>query len=173
MAPRRSMLLRPRIQSLGASAGTLVALEPAAGSGRFVEALTGSGFERLRWHLCEISQVAGRMLQALYPSAAVSIGPFEQWVKDHQALSGKVDLVVANPPYGERGAASVIDTDKAYRALDAADYFLMRSLDFLAPGGLGLYVIPWGFLSDKGNAAEARRKTVLSRHHLEIAFRLP
>lgn len=45
-----------------------------------------------------------------------------------------MDLVVANPPYGERGAASVIDTDKAYRALDAADYFLMRSLDFLAPG---------------------------------------
>jgi hypothetical protein len=166
-------LLRPRIQSLGVSAGMLVALEPAAGSGRFVEALIGSGFERLRWHLCEISQVAGRMLQALYPSADVSIGPFEQWVKDHPALSGKVDLVVANPPYGERGAASVIDTDKAYRALDAADYFLMRSLDFLAPGGLGLYVIPWGFLSDKGNAAEARRKAVLSRHHLEVAFRLP
>ena len=69
-------LLRPRIQSLGVSAGSLVALEPAAGSGRFVEALTGPGFERLRWHLCEISHVAGRMLQALYPSAAVTIGPF-------------------------------------------------------------------------------------------------
>src|SRR5262249_34193333 len=50
---------------------------------------------------------------------------------------------------------------------------LRRSLDLLAPGGLGVYLIPAGFLSGTGEGYPELRKTVLLRHHLACAYRLP
>ena len=64
--------------------------------------------------------------------------------------AGPFDLVVANPPYGARGAAITEDPVRAYREKQAYAYFLRRSLDLLAPNGLGVFLIPAGFLTGRG-----------------------
>src|SRR5262249_52902987 len=122
--------LQPRLADMTREGGPLVALEPSAGIGRFIEAFSDPNFVPLRWHAVEYSRVSGRLLQALRPEVEVSIGPFEEWVGAHSELAGEIDLVVSNPPYGERGAAQYLDRDKAYAERRADAYQLRRSLDF-------------------------------------------
>jgi hypothetical protein len=154
--------------------GTVLALEPSAGIGRFVNAASGAGFEALHWLVVEWSELSGRMLQAMHPDTDVYVGPFERWVRDRGPdYAGKIGLVLANPPYGKRGVSKTEDPDREYREKLAYHYFLRRGLDLLAPGGLGVFLIPAGFLSGQGIAMTALREKVLKRHHLMTAYRLP
>jgi len=165
--------LQPRLSSVARSDGTIVALEPSAGIGRFVEALSGPNFPGIRWYAVEYSRVSGRLLAALRPDVEVHIGPFEEWVQTHRELAGEIDLVVSNPPYGERGRARLLDRNKEYAERRAYAYQLRRSLDLLKPGGIGVFLIPAGFLTGRSPELAALRARVLRRHHLMAAFRLP
>ena len=51
------------------------------------------------------------------------------------------------------------------------EYFLRRGLDLLAKDGIGVYLIPSGFMS--GTSSVDLRGAVLLRHHLMCAYRLP
>lgn len=165
--------VRPRLASLAREDGTVVALEPSAGIGRLIEACSGPGFESVRFYACEYSRVSGRILQALRPDVDTVIAPFEQWVMDHAHLAGELGLIVANPPYGVRGASEVLDKDRAYREHKAYAYFMRRALDFLRAGGLGVFLVPYGFLTGATPELRSIREAVLKRHHLAAAFRLP
>jgi hypothetical protein len=50
-------------------------------------------------------------------------------------------------------------------------YFLRRGLDLLAPGGLGIFIVPMGFMSDPKR--RKLRETILLGNHVATAFRLP
>lgn len=168
--------LRPRVPSLPRAGAQVLALEPSAGIGRLILAASGSGFESLSWHAVEYSALSARLLQALRPDLRVFEGPFERWVRERgPAVAGQLGLVLSNPPYGQRGAAVAEDPDRSYRESDriAWRYFVRRALDLLAPGGLGVFVIPGGFLTSTGAEARDYRERVLRRHHLAAAFRLP
>jgi hypothetical protein len=80
---------------------------------------------------------------------------------------------VSNPPYGIRGASIAEDPDRAYREKMAYHYFLRRGLDLLAPDGIGVFLVPGGFLTSRTAGFVALREKVLKRHHLAAAFRLP
>lgn len=165
---------RPLLPELAGPDGTALALEPSAGIGRFVRSLSGPGFESLRWQVVEYSELSARMLQALRPDLEVYNGPFERWVRDHgDAFAGRLNLVAANPPYGQRGASVTDDPVRAYREKQAYAYFLRRALDLLAPSGLGVFLIPGGFLTGRSTRNVALREKVLKRHHLAAAYRLP
>ena len=164
--------LRPRLLDL-AQDGTVTALEPSAGIGRFVEALSGDGFDSVRWYACEYSRISGQLLAALRPDVDVYVGPLERWLQDRAELQGEIDLVVSNPPYGERGAAFYKDPDRFYQEPRAYAYQLRRTLDWLRPGGVGVYLVPAGFMTGLGAAFIELRRKVLRRHHLMAAFRLP
>lgn len=167
-------LVRTTASSLPTVQGHVLALEPSAGIGRFVQALRGPGFEALRWSAVEWSELSSRMLQAMRPDLRVFQGPFEQWVREHGAeVSGRLGLIVSNPPYGTRGLAVAEDPDRTYREKNAYAYFLRRGLDLLAPGGLGVFLVPAGFLSGRSAGLRSLREGVLRRHHLAAAFRLP
>ncbi|MCA9637066.1 MAG: DEAD/DEAH box helicase family protein, partial [Myxococcales bacterium] len=71
---------------------------------------------------------------------------------------------------GERGPDADDDPDPEYAERRAADYFLRRGLDLLTPGGIGVFVVPGGFLT---GPTRALRRKVLLRHHLAAAFRMP
>jgi len=165
--------LRPRLVELVREDGTILALEPSAGIGRFVEAMSGANFDAVRFYACEYSRISGQLLAALRPDVDVYIGPFEKWVQDHSELQGEIDLVISNPPYGERGAAFYKDPDRSYQERRAYAYQMRRSLDFLRPGGIGVYLVPSGFLTGRGPEFVELRRKVLRRHHLMAAFRLP
>ncbi|MFH1467822.1 MAG: SNF2-related protein [Pseudomonadota bacterium] len=166
-------VVRPLLPELSVE-GRVLALEPSAGIGRFVRALTGPGFEPLHWLTVEWSDLSARMLQAIRPDLALYTGPFERWVREHGSeYQGRLNLVLANPPYGARGAAVTDDPDRSYREKQAWAYFLRRGLDLLAPQGLGVYLIPAGFLSGRTARHKSLREKVLLRHHLAAAYRLP
>ncbi|MFO0576120.1 MAG: SNF2-related protein [Polyangia bacterium] len=174
VAREMARVLRPMIPGLPSSDGTVWALEPSAGIGRLVHACSGSGFEALHWTAVEYSRVSAKLLAAVRPDLAVFEGPFERWLVDNEAeVRGKLGLVVSNPPYGERGATITEDADKAYRENKAYAYFLRRGLDLLAAGGVGVFLIPYGFLTGQSAGLLALRERVLKRHHLMAAFRLP
>lgn len=167
-------VLRPLVSTMPQRDGIVPALEPAAGIGRLIHALSGPGFAALRWTAVEFSQVSARLLAAVRPDLAVFEGPFERWLAQNEAeVRGTLGLLVSNPPYGVRGATITEDPSRAYRENKAYLYFLRRGLDLLAGGGIGVFLIPYGFLTGKSTALHAVRQKVLRRHHLMVAFRLP
>lgn len=151
------------------------ALEPSAGIGRFIGAFSARpDFGNLKWAAVEYSKLSATICGLLYPFAEVHNQPFEQWVVDHHnEAAGKLALVVTNPPYGKRGANKVIDPDKDYREDTAYPYFLRRPFDMLRPGGIGVALVPNGFLSGKTPQLQRVRERLLLRHHLLCAYRLP
>ena len=142
--------------------GALRALEPSAGIGRFIrEAPAG-----LSWSAAEYSEISAQILGALRPDVDLHIGPFEE------RAPGTWSLVVTNPPYGERGAHRM--TDRAFKHLKRAQhYFLHRGLYELAPGGVGVFLVPRGFMDGTGRQLMKMRAELLKRHHLLDAWRLP
>ncbi|MBZ5708222.1 SNF2-related protein [Nannocystis pusilla] len=152
--------------------GMIRALEPSAGIGRFIRAFDAVGSPPIRWTAVELSALAASMLAAVRPGLEIFTSSFESWVAQHgPEYVGRLNLVVANPPFGSRGEFKVEDPDRSYRESVAWAYFLRRGLDLLAPGGLGIYIIPMGFMSDPKR--RKLREHVLLRHHLVSAFRLP
>ncbi len=151
--------------------GPIKALEPSAGIGRALRAFDAYP-QPVQWTAVEYSALSSRMLAALFPDAAVSHAPFERWAGENHTR--RFDLVVANPPYGVRDEAAAEDPEAhRYKTSRAYLYFLMRTLDLLRPGGIGVYVIPNGFLTAGSQEFVSVRDRVLRRHHLLAAFRLP
>ena len=181
VAAEVARVLKPLLPALAeAGEGTIHALEPSAGIGRFVRAMQTPvpGFEPVEWHAVEYSAVSAALLRAMRPELDLYEGPFERWVMQNEdEYRGKLRLVISNPPYGAkniRGAATVEDTNPTYRKYtEASDYFLRRGLDLLAKDGIGVYLIPTGFLTGTGKADMALRKEVLLRQHLMCAYRMP
>ena len=163
-------VLTPLLRSIRNEDGSLIALEPSAGIGRFVHA--ARGLAKVRWNVVEYSALSSRMLAAMRPDLKVFAGSFEKWVAEHEAdLGGRVNLILSNPPYGKRGASIVEDRARRYREKAAYAYFLRRGLDLLAEGGIGVYLVPAGFLTGASN--RELREQVLRSHHLMSAYRLP
>lgn len=154
---------------------TGLALEPAAGIGRFITACEGRPeLAGLRWVAVEHSRISSEICRLLHPNAEVHNAAFEQWmVENHQQVAGQLVCVITNPPYGVRGANKTIDPDKEYREEVAYVYFIRRPFDMLRGGGIGVALVPRGFLSGTGAPAQRARASVLKRHHLICAFRLP
>ncbi len=159
--------------------GNLWAMEPSAGIGRFVRAFPDKvGQVKIRWSGAEYSAISASILERLRPDMMLHKGPFEVFVQEQAPdLFGQLGLVVSNPPYGVRGAEIVEDRDVSYRRNGgdriAYYYFMRRSLDLLAKGGVGVFLIPAGFISGKGDDRNAMREAVIRRHHLLAAYRLP
>ena len=165
--------LRPFLRELKAEDGSLVALEPSAGIGRFIRAMRGDGYDGLKWSAVEYSKVSARLLQLLRPDIEVYQGPFEEWVQKNSDRMATFGLVVSNPPYGERGKAATLDRDPAYRYRQAYFYQMRRSCEFLREGGLGCFIVPMGFLTGKSPELIGHRREILLSNHLVAAFRLP
>lgn len=171
-------VIRPLMAGLPAEGedGKVIALEPSAGIGRFVRALVGDGFSHnLDWRVVEMSPLSARMLQALRPDIVVHNTSFEEWFSKHGAEDdGRVGLVVMNPPYGPRGASIAFDTARGYNKIkEAYRYFMKRGLNMLAPGGLGVCLVPGGFMTGTGAEITKFREKILLEHHISAAYRLP
>jgi hypothetical protein len=157
------------------------ALEPSAGIGRLIRGFSPRRASRSRPAArsrrssgppSNSRRSARRLLRALRPDVDLYHMPFERWIREESArLRGTISLVVSNPPYGERGAMAREDPDEFYKEKRAYAYFMRRALDLLVPGGIGVFLVPAGFLS--GNLNRGLREKLLRRHHLLGAFRLP
>ncbi len=181
--------LCPFLPDLAGRDGVIRAIEPAAGIGRFMRALGQVACEGppIRWTAIELSTIAAKMLPELFPSADIYAGSFEEWLHrqtNRRGLpaagvevtardQGKFRLLITNPPYGNRGLTAKWDQAPEYAEREAFAYFLRRGLDLLAPFGIGVFLIPAGFLTGISAARRELRERVLRRHHLMTAYRLP
>lgn len=168
-------VIRPWITSLPrATDGFVMALEPSAGIGRLLNAASTPGFEQLQWSVVEYSRISASILQAIRPDLTIAKSSFEEWVSLFEnTVRSKLGLVLSNPPYGIRGATFTIDRNKEYREQKAYVYFLRRCLDLLAIGGVGVFIVPYGFMTGTSGSFFALREAILKRNHLRAAFRLP
>ena len=156
--------------------GVLRVLEPSVGIGRFVDSLNHFGV-RANIEACEYSEVSAALFAARFPKVKLNVGPFERFVARDAAP--RFGLVLANPPYGERGPSRSEDRLDYYRAKDdgtwknAYAYFMRRASDLLVSGGVGVWLIPAGFMHGTGDMARKLRERILLRNHILAAFRLP
>ena len=149
------------------------AIEPAAGIGRLLRALDERACRPIAWTAIEYSQISAQILEALVPSAEVTQGSFEKWIVENPGAKGSYGLVLSNPPYGNRSLNIVDDPDRDFRERRAYAYFMRRGLDLLKPGGIGVFIVPMGFMSGEGAENVNLRAKILRRNHVLEAFRLP
>ena len=137
-------------------------LEPSMGVGNFFgmlpESMKGSQLTGV-----ELDSISGRIARKLYPNADIKITGYE----NTKFADNSFDLAVGNVPFGDYSLH-----DKRYdkEHLLIHDYFLVKSLDKVRPGGVVAFVTSKGTL-DKANPAA--RRLMAERADLLGAIRLP
>ncbi len=138
-------------------------LEPGAGTGMFIARVPDQVKEATRFVAVEKDPATAGVLRMLFPRAKVFAAGFEETAIPDQSI----DLVIGNVPFG---SFQVFDPD--YRKLNAYihDYFIVKSLDKLRPGGVLMCLTGTGTL-DRQNPKV--REAMYERGDLVAAFRLP
>lgn len=149
------------LQNLGFEGGNI--LEPAMGVGNFFGAMPEEMQKNSSLSGVELDSITGRIAKQLYPNADVQIKGFEKTSFSDNFF----DVVVGNVPFGSYGVS-----DKRYNRENffIHDYFIAKSLDKVAPGGIVAVVTTKGTL-DKDNPRV--REYFAKRADLVGAIRLP
>ncbi len=112
-------------------------LEPGIGTGMF-PALTPPGLDEV-CHVTgvELDPVTARIARLLQPRARIVTGDFAR-----TELLARFDLVIGNPPFSDR----TVRSDRALRSLGLRlhDYFIVKAIKLLKPGGLAAFVTSHG-----------------------------
>ena len=137
-------------------------LEPACGIGNFF-GLIPKNFHPASLYGVELDSLTGRIARQLYQKANITISGFE--ATNHP--DDFFDLAVGNVPFGEYKVH-----DKRYdkQNLLIHDYFLVKSLDKVRPGGIAAFITTKGTM-DK--ASTKTRQILAQKADLLGAIRLP
>ena len=138
-------------------------LEPGIGTGMF-PALMPPGLHEVS-HITgvELDPVTARIARLLQPRARIVTGDFAR-----TELPARFDLVIGNPPFSDR----TVRSDRALRALGLRlhDYFIVKAIKLLKPGGLAAFVTSHGTMDKADGSARA----LIAKHaELLSAIRLP
>lgn len=119
------------VEALGFSGGAV--LEPSAGVGNFLGTMPESLVPHCSITAIEKDDLTGRMLREIYPDANVRVGGFEE----SGDLRGTQDLVISNVPFG---SYNVYDPEYHGMNLSIHNYFAVKALDCLKPGGIAAII---------------------------------
>lgn len=136
-------------------------LEPAAGIGHFIGLAPGDLASDTDWTGIELDPLTGGIAKALYPGADIRIQGFETAIWP----DGFFDLAISNVPFGDYTVA-----DTRYRPMSIHDYFFVRSLDKVRPGGLVAFITSRYSLDKETDLA---RREIARRAEFLGAIRLP
>lgn len=150
-------------------------LEPAVGTGNFLKYAPKDavvfGFET--------NHYSARIAQVLYPNAHIHEKAFENlFFAGNIHLKDKIDhvlssLVIGNPPYGEfTGKYAGMGEKKWTGALEYDQYFMLRGLDLLQPGGLMVFLVPSLFIQS-GQKYNKIKDKILKKAEVMVCYRLP
>lgn len=122
----------------------------------------------------ELNETSGRVNQLVNdgPGYKTTIAPFEQVAA--ATPDETYDVVISNVPFGEvkdRGGNQF--KDEKYRDEPIQNYFILRSLEKLRPGGLAAFITPPRCVSGKGGKEEDLRIRVSYMAEFMGAYRLP
>ena len=138
-------------------------LEPAMGSGNFFGLMPSDIMNNSELTGIELDTTTGRIAQALYPKANISIKGYEK----SQTPDDFYDLVIGNWPFAKDGPP-----DRRYRRINPSlhDYFFLKALDQVRPGGLVVGITSAGTM-DK--MTRETRIAIAKKGELVSAIRLP
>lgn len=136
-------------------------LEPGCGAGLFYATAPESVQRHGRLIGIECDPVAVRMARVTVPDVTLVEQRYERAMLDRN-----FDAVIGNVPFGE----TIITDDRYPKAAHIHDYFIVRSLDHLKPGGLMAVITSSGTLDKKDSAV---RNQIMERANLVAAIRLP
>ncbi|GGR17247.1 hypothetical protein GCM10008957_32330 [Deinococcus ruber] len=131
------------------------ALEPSCGIGAFLMTAP-SGVKLIG---IELHDTTAQIAQRLNPSACIHPMSLETYTTT--ATDAFVDVVIGNPPYGDRGRL------RGERGLEDQSedrhewFFLNSSLSRVKPGGLVALIVPEDLIRE--NSYQKRRRALLSR----------
>ena len=137
-------------------------LEPSCGAGNFLGLLPES-FAGAKLYGVELDSLTGRIASQLYQKADITIGGFE--TTDYP--DSFFDLALGNVPFGDY---KVHDRNYDRLNLNIHDYFLVKALDKVRPGGVMAFVTSKGTMDKADGRA---RETLAQKADLLGAIRLP
>ena len=137
-------------------------LEPSCGIGNFMGLLPDS-MQNSQFYGVELDTISGRIAQQLYQKNSIAIQGFEAT----NVPDSFFDAAIGNVPFGQ-----IKINDKRYNKYNFLihDYFFVRTLDKVRPGGVIAFITSSGTM-DKENAKV--RKYIAQRAELLGAIRLP
>ncbi len=109
-------------------------LEPAIGSGYYVGLMPEDIAAKTNVTAVEMDSTSGAIAKSLYPAANVHITPFQ----DHPTPDNFFDLVATNVPFS--GDIRILDPKYKSMRPTLHDYYFLRSVDTVKPGGLIMHV---------------------------------
>lgn len=139
------------------------ALEPSAGSGRFMDApsrLAG----RMKWTALETCAASARVLSMRHPKANVLTTAFEKT----SVLYDQFDLALLNPPFGSETCDDDFDRDLSW--LSVHNLFMSKAVRCVRPGGLMVALVSRWFMDGEADRA---RELVGKKARLVGGVRLP
>ncbi len=145
-------------------------LDPSAGVGIF----GGTAPVNAAVDAIELNETSGRVNQLVNdgPGYKTVIAPFEQVAA--ATPDEQYDAIITNVPFGDvkdRGGNQFKDT--RYRDEPIQNYFILRSLEKLRPGGLAAFIAPPRCVSGKGGKEQDLRERTSYVAEFVGAYRLP
>ena len=137
------------------------AIEPAAGIGHFIGMIPDKMAPKTAWTAVELDTISGRITKALYGGADVNVHGFETLKRP----SNYYDLAVSNVPFGNFNL-----TEKPYGSFPIHDFFFVKSLDKVRPGGVVSFITS-RYTMDRMDAGT--RRLLANTADLVGAIRLP
>ncbi len=145
------------IRKLGYRQGNL--LDPSLGTGHFFGCLPKDF--NMNLYGSELDNLTARIASNLYPNSTIFHGGYE----DSNFPDNFFDCVVSNVPFGNY---KIYDPKRNHYLVH--DYFFIRSIDALRPGGLMAFITSKGTLDKKDSSI---REYISSRTEFVGAVRLP
>jgi len=138
-------------------------LEPSMGIGNFFGLMPRDLMEKSDLTGIEMDKLTGGMAKILYPQANVQIKPYQESMTPDNFY----DLAIGNWPFAAEGPV-----DRRYNALSPTlhDYFFVKALDQVRPGGLVMGITSAGSMDKVGKQV---RIALAKNADLVAAFRLP
>lgn len=137
-------------------------LEPSMGSGNFLGMMPKAMRSTVHAIVNELDPTTFKIAQQLYPSATLMNKDF----KDVVLPDNDIDLAISNVPFGDW---SIFDPKYPKMRPLVHDYFFIKALDKVKPGGVVAFITSTGTM-DKGSAI---RQALASKADLLGAIRLP
>lgn len=150
-------------EKLGFTGGRI--LEPSLGTGRFFGLMPEYLARKSQLTGAEIDTVSGMIAQKLYPKAKIAIAGFETL----DLPDNYFDLAITNVPFGD---FKVYDPIYKKFNLNIHNYFIVKAMDKVRPGGLGIFITSIGTMQSSTEGFTAR-KLLAERANLIAAYRLP
>lgn len=159
--PPTVMAMWKMVERLGFKGGRV--LEPSMGIGNFFGMMPKKLKNKSKLTGIELDELTGGMAQMLYPNSNISIKGYEK----STTPDGFYDLVIGNWPFSEQAPV-----DRRYMRLNPTlhDYFFLKAIDQVRPGGLVVGITSKGTMDKVG---ESSRYAMAKKAELVAAYRLP